>query len=56
MHIAHKAELRTRLERTEGAENSVREEMEQLRVELEAERGNGFWRRLFVRRDGRLHT
>jgi Helix-turn-helix domain len=70
--IAEATELRTRLEITEQAESSLREERERLladiererserdlerqraeeelqrlREELEAERGKGFWRRLF---------
>ena len=70
--IAEASELRTRLEITEQAESSLREdrerlladiererserdhdrqraeeELQRLREELEAERGKGFWRRLF---------
>ncbi len=55
------AELRARLELTERAESSLREDLERvreerarhqeeaerLRAQLEAERGKGFWRRLF---------
>ncbi len=58
---ARAAEFRTRLELTERAESSLREDLERereerrkaeeearrLHDELEAERGKGFWRRLF---------
>ena len=51
---ARAAEFRTRLELTERAESSLREDLERaredanrLREELEAERAKGFWRRLF---------
>ena len=61
--ISEATELRTRLEITERAESSLREErerternlerqraeeeLERLRAELEAERSKGFWARLF---------
>jgi hypothetical protein len=58
---AENAELRTRLELTEKADSTLREQLEreraradrleeraeQLRDELEAERSKGFWQRLF---------
>ena len=51
---AKAAEYRTRLELTERAESTLREELDReraetqrLREELEAERSKGFWRRLF---------
>src|SRR5215211_2233684 len=47
MHMAQNAELRARLELTERAESTLREEPERLREELEAERSKGFWARLF---------
>ncbi len=47
-------EMRTRLELTEQTRSSaeeearrLREENDRLKAELEAERGKGFWRRLF---------
>jgi hypothetical protein len=46
--------MRTRLELTEQTRSSaeeearmLREENDRLKAELEAERGRGFWRRLF---------
>jgi hypothetical protein len=54
MRTAEAVEMRTRLELSEQAQSSVeeearrlKEEVEQLRTELEAERSKGFWRRLF---------
>jgi hypothetical protein len=51
---AEAAHLRTRLELTERAQSSLeeqaqalREERDQLRADLEAERSKGFWARLF---------
>lgn len=55
---AEAADAKARLEFTERAESALREELERersraqeeasrLRAELEAERGKGFWRRLF---------
>jgi hypothetical protein len=51
---AEAVEMRTRLELTEQTRSSaeeearrLREENDRLRVELEAERSKGFWRRLF---------
>jgi hypothetical protein len=51
---AEAAELRTRLELTvrtqstvEEERNQLRERVEKLEAELEAEKGKGFWRRLF---------
>jgi methionine-rich copper-binding protein CopC len=54
MRTAEAVEMRTRLELTEQAQSTIeaeatrlREENEQLRAKLEAERSKGFWRKLF---------
>jgi excisionase family DNA binding protein len=44
---AEAASLRTRLELTAEAESTLKERVERLEAELEAERSKGFWRRLF---------
>jgi hypothetical protein len=51
---AEAVEMRTHLELTEQTRSSaeeearrLREENDRLKAELEAERGKGFWRRLF---------
>ena len=44
---AEAADLRARLELTAEAESTLKERVEKLETELEAERSKGFWRRLF---------
>jgi transposase len=44
---AEAADLRARLELTAEAESTLKERVEKLEAELEAERSKGFWRRLF---------